>query len=108
VKHQRKKIARQLREVVRDRQKRRCACCLECASLQLHHIDPVFLNGKDSVNNLIFLCRDCHRLLHLADPTICMQVYEYAYFLNYRDLPEDPYSLLSAEKVLELFRQKDI
>ena len=28
--------------------------------LQIHHINPIFLNGKDEIANLITLCLDCH------------------------------------------------
>src|SRR3989344_7250414 len=28
--------------------------------LQIHHITPTYLKGKDEINNLITLCKDCH------------------------------------------------
>jgi len=29
--------------------------------LEVHHITPLVFEGKDNINNLITLCRNCHR-----------------------------------------------
>ncbi|HEB47346.1 MAG TPA: HNH endonuclease [Candidatus Pacearchaeota archaeon] len=28
--------------------------------LEIHHITPLYVDGKDELNNLITLCNDCH------------------------------------------------
>jgi 5-methylcytosine-specific restriction endonuclease McrA len=28
--------------------------------LEAHHINPLFVNGEDELNNIITLCSDCH------------------------------------------------
>lgn len=33
-------------------------------SLQIHHVVPVNLGGKDDLENLTLLCANCHRLVH--------------------------------------------
>ncbi len=99
----RKKIPKLIREAVWARQKGKCALCMEIAR-EAHHIDPVFLGGKNSYSNIVYLCYDHHKLLHLGDPDTCMRVYEYSYYLVFNKLPDDPYNLQTAEKVIESLR----
>ena len=47
--------------------KREGFCCQKCKLedrtgklLEAHHIIPIYSNGKDKINNLIILCKDCH------------------------------------------------
>lgn len=47
-----------------------CQCCKRGGEqyvdiLDIHHIVPVFLSGKDDIDNCIPLCVACHRLVHL-------------------------------------------
>ena len=41
-----------------------CALCGSSRYLQLHHYIPRGKGGKDSPQNLITLCSDCHALVH--------------------------------------------
>jgi len=36
-------------------------CYVHDETLNVHHVKPLYLEGKDELNNLITLCRDCHR-----------------------------------------------
>jgi 5-methylcytosine-specific restriction endonuclease McrA len=43
-----------------------CEVC-ECRAVDVHHIEPKGMGGsklKDSIENLIGLCRECHILAH--------------------------------------------
>jgi len=37
--------------------------------LQVHHITPLARNGPDVIGNMIAICPDCHRRIHLAPQT---------------------------------------
>ena len=59
-----------IRKAVMIRSAGRCVCCgrggesyVDC--LDCHHIVPVFLGGKDEVDNCAMLCITCHRMVHL-------------------------------------------
>jgi len=42
-------------------------CCQKCKTtnhLVVHHIIPKRVGGKDNINNLVVLCRSCHRKVH--------------------------------------------
>lgn len=42
-----------------------CANCgWNISSRDVHHIIPVFMGGKNELNNLITLCPNCHRMAH--------------------------------------------
>ena len=44
-----------------------CSCCNffnENISLDIHHIIPQCNNGSDELDNLTYLCPNCHRLAH--------------------------------------------
>ena len=43
--------------------------CESCGAkaVDIHHITPRSLLGKDEINNLIALCRDCHDEAHGSD-----------------------------------------
>ena len=44
----------------RDRDCDICQCCGCGDGSEVHHIEPLFLGGKDELNNLICLCTRCH------------------------------------------------
>lgn len=41
-----------------------CGCCGSKKDLNLHHIIPIYMGGKDEYYNLIYLCHECHRKMH--------------------------------------------
>ena len=43
------------------------AICINCGkpARALHHIVPLSLGGNDIPSNRVFLCQDCHDLIHL-------------------------------------------
>lgn len=41
-----------------------CACCGSKKALELHHIIPISMGGKDEYYNLIYLCHNCHMQMH--------------------------------------------
>ncbi len=53
-----------LRKIILERDSFTCQKCkLEDKTgklLEVHHINPLFSDGEDEVNNLILLCLDCH------------------------------------------------
>jgi len=59
-----------LAKAVKERDRNTCQCCKEGGMEyvdcnDVHHIQPVFLGGKDELKNLILVCVKCHRLIHL-------------------------------------------
>jgi len=65
-------VNEKVRELVKIRDKNRCGVCnVEGIygigddgkiDLHLHHIIP---NGPSDINNLIYLCKHCHKLIHI-------------------------------------------
>jgi len=41
-----------------------CGCCGSRKNLELHHIIPISVGGKDEYFNLLYLCHDCHVNIH--------------------------------------------
>ena len=41
-----------------------CSRCGATSNLHLHHIVPRSRGGSDAIENMTYLCADCHRLLH--------------------------------------------
>lgn len=82
-----------LRKAVLERDKATCQCCKLGGQrfldiLDYHHILPVFLGGKDTIDNGIMLCVACHRLVHL---------YSTGDLYIDKELLEDEYSNLTDE-----------
>ena len=92
---ERKKIPRQVKDYVRRRQNWRCAACIEIGR-NFHHVRPIYLDGEDTVENIVLLCEEHHRLLHLGDLETCLTILEYIYYLKNWELPDD------VEKLREL------
>jgi len=90
----RESIPKFQKELIRFRQKNKCACCIEKGE-QFHHFNPVALGGKNDSNNIILLCKRHHKLLHLADIETITQIYEYVYYLIHNELPINPYDINS-------------
>ena len=41
-----------------------CEYCNKQEAVDVHHIQPRGAGGKNNIENLIALCRDCHTLAH--------------------------------------------
>jgi len=59
-----------IRKAALERSGGKCLCCrrggesyVDC--LDAHHVTPVYLGGKDELNNIAILCITCHRMVHL-------------------------------------------
>ncbi len=54
----------QLRFDILKRDNNECQCCfIKNKPLDIHHIIPKKFGGLDIANNLVALCRKCHRLV---------------------------------------------
>ena len=65
----RRNIKPEFKDKVRKRDDFRCRMCLEHTDalrdqLQVHHIRPVEMGGRDRFKNLICLCKVCHKIVH--------------------------------------------
>ena len=100
----RKRLPNILKDNIKYRQKNKCVCCIENGSV-FHHIDPICFDGQNSINNIVLLCKEHHKKVHLADPETCMQIFEYIYYLYYKVLPDNPYDLKNAEELIDKIRK---
>ncbi len=68
-------------------------------------MNPVALSKKqdNSYKNIVFLCKKCHKLVHLADLGTCMTVLEYVYFIHNGKLPDD--LLLNLTELAEIIKE---
>ncbi len=57
---------RYLRPFIRRRDKRTCRRC-GCFGVEVHHIIPIKNGGVDTPENLVLLCKGCHRAVHRKD-----------------------------------------
>jgi len=53
--------AGKLRQQVLSRDRYRCLVCGSSEHLEVHHVIPVAIGGTNRPENLVTLCRDCHR-----------------------------------------------
>jgi 5-methylcytosine-specific restriction endonuclease McrA len=53
-----------LRQRVLRRDRWRCQCCGSMTNLEVHHHNFRSHSGKDTEDNLITLCNNCHGRLH--------------------------------------------
>lgn len=51
-------------ENIKKRRLKVCSCCGNKEKLNLHHIIPLYLGGNNDYYNLIYLCDNCHKLMH--------------------------------------------
>lgn len=58
------KLTNAQRKAIYRRDGYQCALCGSTRYLQLHHYVPRGKGGKNSPQNLITLCSDCHALVH--------------------------------------------
>ena len=56
----------QLRREILERDGWRCQRCGRREQLDVHHVISRARAGADAENNLITLCRSCHRVLHAS------------------------------------------
>jgi len=83
----RRYIKPELKDKLRKRDGYTCRLCLTHANdldhqLQVHHIRPVEIGGRDRFNNLITLCNLCHRVVHKDIPKWVDPMREYVSLLN--------------------------
>ena len=45
----------------------KCVICGQHSSLHIHHIMPFALGGKNTLENLVTLCANCHKAVHTGD-----------------------------------------
>ena len=50
-----------------------CAQCGKLKVVELHHVLPLSLGGKDDFNNLVALCEDCHKAAHKGNRSECIK-----------------------------------
>lgn len=67
---QRERIDPAIRKAVMSRDNNTCQCCKRGGPdyvdiLDLHHIVEVYLGGRDTVDNGITVCLNCHKQIHL-------------------------------------------
>ena len=55
---------RKLSAAVTRRDGKHCRVCGAIHALDLHHILMRSLGGKDEIDNLCWVCRDCHKAIH--------------------------------------------
>ncbi len=84
----RRQIKPELKDIVRERDGFTCRMCLKHSSnlekqLQVHHIRPVEMGGRDRRKNLISLCDICHRVVHKNVERYIATMRKYVELLNY-------------------------
>ena len=72
---ERRFISPQLKDKVRERDQWTCRMCLTSVDdldtqLEVHHIRPVNMGGRDRFNNLISLCSSCHSGVHYDEDCV--------------------------------------
>lgn len=58
-----------LKKLVLVRDEYKCRVCKFRQNLQVHHVLFRSFGGKDTSENLITLCMDCHTSVHLPNPS---------------------------------------
>ena len=59
-----------LRTYIKQRDNNTCRFCASTEDIQVHHITPTVLGGKNTEENLICLCRKCHHFIHYCNPMV--------------------------------------
>lgn len=60
----------QMRKKILKRDNYRCQnCCIRGSNLDVHHIIPRDQGGLDSLQNLVTLCRKCHKITECKEIT---------------------------------------
>ena len=54
-------VNQRLAKETKERYGNRCAKCGRNKTLEVHHIKPLIYQGTDDIDNLIPLCRECHK-----------------------------------------------
>jgi hypothetical protein len=48
----------------------KCRLCNSPEDIQVHHITPKSIGGKNTFDNLVTLCSKCHHFIHYCNPMI--------------------------------------
>ena len=86
----RKNIPKYLKDFVRQRENGNCSICINGRPDHFHHIVAYSIDKTIMhAHNIILLCEEHHKLFHLGDPETYQMVYEYAWYLQHREMPEE-------------------
>jgi len=67
-KPKRQPVSRSQKNSSRIKQKGRCYRCHKVLSVEEHHhLKPVSQGGKSVTKNLVALCPECHRIIHIQE-----------------------------------------
>ena len=106
----RTQVPQSVKRFVYDRQNGSCACCLERGNGHYHHIVAVHLLPDSRVHNMALnvglLCERHHLRFHAGDPDTIGQMYEYAYFILFHELPENMDMMDVMQQVVEMIKTK--
>lgn len=56
-----------IRRRIVEKYNNKCYICGSKYKLEVHHIQPVGLDGVTKINNLVLLCRSCHCAIETGD-----------------------------------------
>ncbi len=57
-------IPPEIRQAVKERDRKRCRRCGNKNGIQLHHVQYLSQGGKDEIENILVLCLLCHQGVH--------------------------------------------
>ena len=61
------------------------------------------LGGDNDPYNLVLLCEEHHKLLHLGDLETCTTILEYVYYIKNQELPSD---IIELERLVEEMKNR--
>lgn len=53
-----------IKDAVYERYDGKCGNCGSTKCLEMHHVVPLLLGGKNEIGNMILLCHRCHKVAH--------------------------------------------
>lgn len=61
-------LSYELRQAIKNRDRNKCRICGAYHKLEVHHVISKAHGGTDHPDNLITLCRKCHKKIHEEQP----------------------------------------
>ena len=103
---QRRNIKPAIKDTIRKRDDYRCRMCLKEVGelkeqLQVHHIRPIEMGGRDRFKNMISLCHICHRIVHKNVERYIVPMRKYVDLLNKTG---KYYTIEQIEKIIKITR----